>query len=104
MTAGTGGRRGKNVVEQTVWGRCRCVFFGTRERLKPRKVIFPEYDREEWARGDRRSAVRDLSVDKLVSWDLRLLAPEVEEFITRILPRLHGSFFPLEGECLGGGW
>ena len=91
MTAGTGGRKGKNVVEQTVWGRCRSVFLGP--RLKPRKIIFPEYEPEAWARGDHRSAARDLSVDKLVSWDLGLLAPEVEEFLTRILPRFHDRFF-----------
>lgn len=52
-------------------------------RLKPGKIIFPEYDKEAWARGDARSASRDISVDKLVSWDLSLLAPEVEEFLTR---------------------
>ena len=91
MTAGTGGRRGKNVVEQNVWGRCRCVFLGPLERLKPGKIIFPEYDKEAWARGDVRSASRDISVDKLVSWDLSLLAPEVEEFLIKPLgPRSGG--------------
>ena len=68
------------------------VCFRILERLKPRKIVFPEYDREAWAIGDRRSAGRDISVDKLVSWDLSLLAPEVKEFLTGFLPKLHGSF------------
>ena len=56
---------------------------GHPERLQPRRVTFPEYDLDAWAQGDRRSAAKDISVDKHVSQDLNALAPEVEEFMNR---------------------
>ena len=57
------------------------------ERLQPRRITFPEHDLDAWAQGDRRSAAKDLSVDKHVSRDLSDLAPEVEEFMNRALSR-----------------
>ena len=55
------------------------------ERLQPRKITFPDHDADEWAKGDRRSAAYDVSVDKLVSWDLNVLAPDVRTLIDRTL-------------------
>lgn len=53
-------------------------------RLSPVRLTFPEHNPDEWDEGNRRSAARDVSVEKHVSQDLKNLAPEVEEFITRL--------------------
>lgn len=53
------------------------------DRLKPRKIVFPDYDQEAWAKGDRTSQARRVSIDKLVSQDLATLAPQVEELMSR---------------------
>ena len=66
---------------------CGFLKMGHPERLQPRRITFPEHDLDAWAQGDRRSAAQDLSVDKHVSRDLRDLAPEVEEFMSRALSR-----------------
>ena len=62
---------------------CHALAFVSPERLKPKKIIFPEYDREAWTQGDRRTAATDVSIDKHVSQDLSDLAPDVEEFMKR---------------------
>eukprot|EP00438_Fugacium_kawagutii_P003543 Skav202729 [mRNA] locus=scaffold1326:148193:152187:- [translate_table: standard] len=54
--------------------------------LQPKRIMFPDYDPDAHAKGDRRSAVHGVSVDKHVSQDLSLLAPEVEEFMKRPSP------------------
>ena len=46
--------------------------------------MFPEHNPDEWASGNRKTASRDISIEKHVSRDLNALAPEVEEFITRL--------------------
>lgn len=46
--------------------------------VEAKKIIFPEYDRDAWAQGDRRTAATDVSIDKHVSQDLSDLAPDVE--------------------------
>lgn len=53
-------------------------------RLAPRRITFPEHDADEWAKGNRRTASRDVSIDKHVSQDLADLAPDVQEFIARL--------------------
>ena len=50
-------------------------------RLKPRKITFPAHDADEWAKGDRRTAAFDVSVDKLVSHNLHS-APDIEELVS----------------------
>ena len=50
---------------------------------------FPEYDRAAWAKGDSRTAARDVSLDKHVSQDLESLAPEVVELISRLTMSLN---------------
>ena len=77
-------------------------------RLNPKRIIFPEYDPDAWKTGDQRSASRDISIDKHVSRDFSLLAPEVEEFLRRALIYLdfvlpskklhHISIFPTTRE------
>lgn len=46
--------------------------------------MFPQHKPDEWAKETRRTASRDVSVEKHVSQDLNTLAPEVEEFIARL--------------------
>lgn len=58
-------------------------------RLTPMKITFPEYDRAAWAKGDSRTAARDVSLDKHVSQDLESLAPEVVELISRLTMSLN---------------
>ena len=53
-------------------------------RLTPQRITFPEHNADEWAAGNRRSASRDVSIDKHVSQDLIDLAPEVEELISKL--------------------
>lgn len=53
-------------------------------RLTPMKITFPEHDPDAWAKGDSRTAARDVSIDKHVSQDLESLAPEVVELISRL--------------------
>jgi len=53
-------------------------------RLTPVRVVFPQHKPDEWAKENRRTASRDVSVEKHVSQDLNTLAPEVEEFIARL--------------------
>lgn len=53
------------------------------------KITFPEYDRDAWAKGDSRTAARDVSLDKHVSQDLESLAPEVVELISRLTMSLN---------------
>eukprot|EP00435_Cladocopium_sp_Y103_P000432 s296_g1.t1 len=53
-------------------------------RLTPRRITFPEHNADEWAAGNRRSASRDVSIDKHVSQDLIHLAPEVEELVSKL--------------------
>lgn len=48
------------------------------------RLIFPEHNPDEWEEGNRRSAARDVPVEKHVSQDLKNLAPEVEEFMTQL--------------------
>ena len=52
-------------------------------RLKPRKITFPAHDADEWAKGDRRTAAFDVSVDKLISHNLHS-APDIEKLVSRI--------------------
>eukprot|EP00438_Fugacium_kawagutii_P001405 Skav212012 [mRNA] locus=scaffold3771:45198:48973:+ [translate_table: standard] len=47
--------------------------------LQPKRIVFPDYDPDAYAKGDRRSAASGVSVDKHVSHDLSLLAPEEKE-------------------------
>ena len=54
------------------------------DRLTPVRVVFPQHKPDEWAKENRRTASRDVSVEKHVSQDLNTLAPEVEEFIARL--------------------
>ena len=56
-------------------------------RLKPQKITFPAHDADEWAKGDRRTAAFDVSVDKLVSHNLHS-APDIEELVSRILDKI----------------
>lgn len=58
------------------------------DRLQPKRIVFPDYDPDAYAKGDRRSAASGVSVDKHVSHDLSLLAPEVEEFMKRLSPEI----------------
>ena len=53
-------------------------------RLEPRRITFPEHDADEWANRNRRTASRDVSIDKHVSQDLADLAPDVQEFIAKL--------------------
>ena len=54
-------------------------------RLNPKRIVFPERDADAWKTGDYRSASWDLSIDKHVSRDFSLLAPEIEEFLRSAL-------------------
>eukprot|EP00435_Cladocopium_sp_Y103_P042606 s1772_g11.t2 len=53
-------------------------------RLTPRRITFPEHNADEWAAGNRRSASRDVSIDKHVSQDLIHVAPEVQELVSKL--------------------
>ena len=59
-------------------------------RLKPQKITFPAHDADEWAKGDRRTAAFDVSVDKLVSHNLHS-APDIEELVSRISDKIRAS-------------
>ena len=66
-------------------------------RLKPVQITFPRFDPDGIASGDLSSAATAVSIDKYVSQDLRLLAPDVVELLDRFLPilikRLRSSSF-----------
>ncbi|CAK9078696.1 unnamed protein product [Durusdinium trenchii] len=47
-------------------------------RLKPVEISFPPFDRMATLRGDKRTAPSDMSLDKYVSKDLSVLAPEAQ--------------------------
>ena len=64
-------------LPQTFW------VFAMPSRLKPRKITFPAHDADEWAKGDRRTAAFDVSVDKLISHNLHS-APDIEKLVSRI--------------------
>lgn len=49
--------------------------------LSPVEITFPAFDRAAHSRGDKRTAPSSISIDKYVSKDLAVLAPEVEEFL-----------------------
>ena len=68
---------------------------GHPDRLKPKRIIFPEHDGDEWAQGDARSAALDVSIDKHVSQDLIDLAPGVNEFMNRAWSQGSGGVFVL---------
>eukprot|EP00438_Fugacium_kawagutii_P023971 Skav206661 [mRNA] locus=scaffold1933:631274:635632:- [translate_table: standard] len=51
--------------------------------LQPKRIVFPDYDPDAYAKGDRRSAASGVSVDKHVSHDLSLLAPEVRRQVMK---------------------
>ena len=50
-------------------------------RLNPTMIVYPPHDADAWDRGDRRSAPAGISIDKYVSQDLSILAPDVEDFM-----------------------
>lgn len=60
-------------------------------RLKPVQITFPRYDPDGFAKGDLSSAATAVSIDKYVSQDLSLLAPDVVELLDRFLPILRSS-------------
>jgi hypothetical protein len=62
-------------------------------RLKPVQITFPRYDPDGIAKGDLSSAATAVSIDKYVSQDLSLLAPDVVELLDRFLPILIFTFF-----------
>eukprot|EP00913_Durusdinium_trenchii_P014727 g13816.t1 len=51
--------------------------------LVPEEVMFPPFDRLKWFAGDRRVSSPDIPIDKVVSQDLSMLAPNVEAFIQK---------------------
>jgi len=53
-------------------------------RLKPVQITFPRYDPDGIAKGDLSSAATAVSIDKYVSQDLSLLAPDVVELLDRL--------------------
>lgn len=52
--------------------------------LQPLQMIFPPHDRIAYSKGDMSSATSSVSIDKLVSKDLSLLAPNVESFLSNL--------------------
>ncbi|CAK9086628.1 unnamed protein product [Durusdinium trenchii] len=54
-------------------------------RLKAMPIIFPPYNRREYESGIQRTAAAAISIDKYVSQDLHVLAPEIEEFMSSYL-------------------
>ena len=57
-------------------------------RLKPVQITFPRFDPDGIAKGDLSSTTMAVSIDKYVSQDLRLLAPDAVELLDRFLPIL----------------
>eukprot|EP00435_Cladocopium_sp_Y103_P065144 s2564_g27.t1 len=53
-------------------------------RLKPVQITFPRYDPDAIAKRDLSSAATAISIDKHVSQDLTLLAPDVVELLGRL--------------------
>ncbi|CAK8998651.1 unnamed protein product [Durusdinium trenchii] len=53
--------------------------------LEPLQVIYPPTDRRAYSSGDMSTAASGISVDKHVSRDLSVLAPNVENFVSNIL-------------------
>ena len=52
--------------------------------LDPVKIVFPEYDFNSYKVGDKRTALKDAFITKLVSQDLSTLAPRVEDLIRSV--------------------
>ncbi|CAK9044742.1 unnamed protein product [Durusdinium trenchii] len=50
-------------------------------RLQPKEIAFPPFDRGAYKRGDLRTATQDQSIDKYVSHDLAVLAPDLQDFV-----------------------
>ena len=71
-----------------------CLETQPQSRLEPQKITFPAHDADEWAKGDRRTAAFDVSVDKLVSHNLQS-APDIEELVSRISEEKSDSNFKL---------
>ena len=53
--------------------------------LKPVPFIFPPFDKRAFARGEMTSNPSSVSIDTLVSKDLQLLAPNVENFVDNVI-------------------
>ena len=53
-------------------------------QASPLAVLFPRHSGREWAVGDKRTATTGQSVRKLVSANLRLKAPRVQSFVSRM--------------------
>ena len=53
--------------------------------LQPLQVIYPPHDRIAYSQGDQSSAASAISIDKLVSRDLSILAPNVESFVKNVM-------------------
>lgn len=68
--------------------RHNCTFFWwipdpTFLELAPMDMIFPPYDERAQRAGDRRSGVTGSPIDKIVSQDLAILGPSVEDLVKR---------------------
>ncbi|CAK9075314.1 unnamed protein product [Durusdinium trenchii] len=56
--------------------------------LEPVQVVYPPHDKRLFSSGDLSTATVGVSVDKHVSRDLSILAPNVENFVSKILMTL----------------
>ena len=52
--------------------------------LSPAAILFPPYDETAWSKGDKSTGSHMGSIDKYVSKDLVLLAPNVQELISSL--------------------
>ncbi|CAK9021690.1 Retrovirus-related Pol polyprotein from transposon TNT 1-94 [Includes: Protease [Durusdinium trenchii] len=50
-------------------------------RIDPTKMFFPPHDGRAWNLGDRSSANQAVAIDKFVSKDLEILAPDAEDLV-----------------------
>ncbi|CAK9055802.1 unnamed protein product, partial [Durusdinium trenchii] len=76
--------------------------------LEPVQVVYPPHDKRLFSSGDLSTATVGVSVDKHVSRDLSILAPNVENFVSKILMTLEdmnacpsGTFSQLLEDSIG---
>ncbi|CAJ1400500.1 unnamed protein product [Effrenium voratum] len=70
--------------------------------LRPHAIVYPFFDEAAWSRGDMRTENYLQSIDKYVSKDLALLAPNVQELIANFRIDLKAlNFLLLENKVSG---
>eukprot|EP00913_Durusdinium_trenchii_P020046 g18841.t1 len=73
--------------------------------LQPISQVWPPYDQRGWSIGDQSSGPSATSIDKLVSRDLSILAPNVESFVSNIIiPMKQMDLILLDQKNTGDSW